>query len=111
MIALLSPARAWYEALTQCFENIQVIHAEIVGLWLHRLQAKLIGQGQVGRILPPRHAPKARAQTRGRKVRQRSGELASSQTTGMVAVVKGMLSMKEEAMADTHRMRTIATSI
>lgn len=61
--------------------------------------------------LPPRHAPKARAQTSGRKVRQRSGEFASSQITGMVAVVKGMLSMKEEAIADTHRMRIIATSI
>lgn len=60
---------------------------------------------------PPKHAPKAKAQTSGRKVRQRSGELASSQMTGIVAVVKGMLSMKEEAMADTHNMRTIATSI
>ena len=60
---------------------------------------------------PPRHAPMARAQTNGRKDRHKSGDWAKFQTTGMVAVVKGMLSMKEDAMADTHKMRTMAVNI
>ena len=62
-------------------------------------------------VVPPRHAPIARAQTRGRRDRQRSGEFASSQMTGIVAVVKGMLSIKEEATAETHNTSKIATNI
>ena len=53
----------------------------------------------------------ASAHTRGRRDRHKSGELAKFQTTGIVAVVKGMLSMNEDAIADTQRMRTIAAII
>ncbi len=61
--------------------------------------------------IPPRQAPKASAQTRGLRERQSFSELASSIMTGMVAVVKGMLSIKEEAKAEIHSTITMATSI
>ena len=58
--------------------------------------------------LPPRQAPKARAQISGPRSRLRSTERES--TIGIIVAVYGMLSMKAEATAETHNMMTTAAA-
>mmetsp|Transcript_25290 Transcript_25290/g.60898 ORF Transcript_25290/g.60898 Transcript_25290/m.60898 type:complete len:231 (-) Transcript_25290:1716-2408(-) len=58
--------------------------------------------------LPPKHAPKARAQARGR-METPSTSATSCWRTGTIVAVKGMLSTKAEKMAEAHTMMTMAT--
>jgi len=56
--------------------------------------------------LPPRHAPKARAQTKGKMFII----LPNSMTTGIIAVVNGILSIKLDANAEIHKIKIILTN-
>jgi hypothetical protein len=60
--------------------------------------------------LPPRQAPNAKDQTNGCMGRSRVGFSANALTTGIIMVVKGMLSMKAEAIPDTHKINKMATA-
>ena len=75
---------------------------------------------------PPRQAPRARDQTSGLRGTQIESSSAKSIITGIykraelielgysllytMAVVKGMLSMKDDAMADTQTITKMATN-
>ena len=54
--------------------------------------------------LPPRQAPRAKDQTSGSRGKSNSELLAKLFTIGIIIVVKGMLSMKAEAIPEIHKM-------
>ncbi len=53
--------------------------------------------------LPPKQAPKAKAQTRGWKGKFKLELEARRVTTGIIIAVKGMLSTKAEHRPDVHK--------
>ena len=58
----------------------------------------------------PKQAPRAKAQTKGCKGRSSFALSANFFTTGIIIVVKGILSMKAEASPDTHKINKRATA-
>ena len=81
---------------------------------------------QISAYSPPRQAPRASDQTRGFRGTHTESSSPNSTITGIykryqmvgrelhtsltIAVVKGMLSIKDDAMADTQTINNIATS-
>src|SRR5690606_14637209 len=95
---LLRYARRHHVRRSSCTPPPNVSNIVVCGLYVVSCRVSCVPM----RVpLPPRHTPKATAQTSGWSGRPRP-LCESSTTTGTMVVVNGMLSMNAETSAHTH---------